>query len=316
MNEIQMLGLRADLPIGFMAACGCLRICERTPSLQGARLRWIPFGGSYRPVLVTSASADEVVAALIADVKGAANRFALTWSKQIKSANPEEFVGAMRTAYKQRDFESLAWFSAFGNELCLARDGAIDSTPFDMSVAQQRFLADAVKLATELSRPKPDVEQSYREALFGPWLYRDDQHSLGWDPSTVKLGAFTHKAPTGMPNTGVRATVWLAFESLPLFPCFYSGTMRTRALSRARRRLHFQWPVWSCPLSLNAVSTILSWRSILIDKAPKEAAVAEFKARGITALYRSARYKPNKYLVSFRMPELLYSGEVTGWTSG
>jgi CRISPR-associated protein Cas1 len=27
--------------------------------------------------------------------------------------------------------------------------------------------------------------EAYREALFGPWKHEDDQHSLGWDPSTM-----------------------------------------------------------------------------------------------------------------------------------
>lgn len=307
MVEIQLTGMHADLPIGFMAACGCLRICEQTPALQTARLRWVPFGGSYVPVLSVPASADEFVQALMSSVRSAPGRFAFTWSDQIKSASKDDFVAAMTQARARSDWESLEWFAAFGTELCVGENGTIESTPFDMSVARQRFLADAVKLATELSGSEPDVDRSYREALFGPWLYRDDQHSLGWDPSTMKLGAFTYKAPTGMPNAGVRAAVWLAFESLPLFPCFYNGKLRTRGFRSRGRTYWFHWPVWECPLSADVLRTLLSWPTILADVPDTE----ELEARGVVAVYRSARFKPNKYLASFRMPELVYAREMS-----
>jgi hypothetical protein len=65
----------------------------------------------------------------------------------------------------------------------------------------------------------------------------DRQHSFGWDPSTVKLGAFTWKAPTALANTGVRATVWLAFEDLPLFPT--STSWRRRLQTRAFRAVEW-----------------------------------------------------------------------------
>jgi len=303
MTEIHLTGLRADLPIGFMAACGCLRICERAPALHGAQLTWIRSGGSYAPVLSIPATADDFVQALMSDAKSAPTRLAFTWSDQIKSASKVDFVAVMTKALETSDWESLEWFAAFGTELCVGEDGAVDSTPFDMSVARQRFLADAVRLATALSAPEKDVQRSYWEALFGPWLYRDDQHSLGWDPSTMKLGAFTYKAPTGMPNAGVRAAVWLAFESLPLFPCFYNDGLVTRAFRSRGRTNWFHWPVWECPLSLAAVRTLLSWPAILEAVPDAE----EMEARGVIAVYRSARFKPNKYLASFRMPELIYA---------
>ncbi len=139
-------------------------------------------------------------------------------------------------------WETAEWFAAFGSELVCGRDEKIETTPFDMSVARQKFLADARKLAAGLSEDKAGksakkAAESYREALFGPWKYEDDQHSLGWDPSTMKMGAFTYKAPTSMVNAGVRAAVWLAFESLPLFPCFAGsrGKLQVPAFRHDRR---------------------------------------------------------------------------------
>src|SRR5262249_16189599 len=129
-------------------------------------------------------------------------------NEQIKGMSRERFCEAARLALAAENREEAEWFAAFGNEL-VCDEGAIEPSPFDMSVARQKFLADSVKLARTLSDPDrgkntKTPEDDFEEALFGPWRYTDDQHSLGWDPSTMKSGAFTYKAPTGMANRGVR----------------------------------------------------------------------------------------------------------------
>jgi hypothetical protein len=311
MNPIELTGLRADLPIGAMAAFGCLRVCQRLPELRGARLAWA--AGGVHAVLWTPAerSREELVALLIKDVRKAENRDELKWSEQIKTASRDEFRRNAKEALDGAtgaDHETADWFSAFGSELVLDREGKIESTPFDMSVARQKFLADARRLAAGLSertgRSGKTATDAYTEALFGPWKYADDQHSLGWDPTTVKLGAFTYKAPTSMANSGVRAAVWLAFESLPLFPCFYSRGLQLPSFRHTRREFTLCWPVWQAPISLDTLKCLLGWAALTQDSLREK----ELAARGVTALYRSARFKPNKYLASFRAPELAFGG--------
>lgn len=307
MNRIELSGLRADLPIGAMAAFGCLRVCERVLRPAECRLSWTRAGGSYDAVLWTNGdiSREELVTALAGDVKKADKRDELGWAEQIKTAPREEFArfareAAIRATRGER--EAADWFASFGTDLA-ADEGKIIATPFDMSVARQKFLSDAKKLAASLSRG--NSADAYSEALFGPWKYEDDQHSLGWDPSTMKLGAFTPKAPTTMANTGVRAAVWLAFESLPLFPCFYDGGFRTAGFVRERRDVTFSWPVWSPPITLAELRTLVGWAALVAANPP----AGELSARGVIAIFRSPRFKPNKYLASFRTPELVFDGE-------
>lgn len=298
MSEIGLTGLRADVPIGVMAAFGVLRVCERTAAFRGSKLRWVTGQGGDHAVLDAPGSENStaLVAALIADVGSAAERQELNWSEQIKTVTRDEFRNSARAALEDGG-EASDWFPAFGNELKLDREGKIDSTPFDMSVARQKFVADARKLALGLIE---DSESAYREALFGPWTYGDDQHSLGWDPGTMKLGAFTHRAPTKMPNSGVRAAVWLAFESLPLFPHFGKDVVGFR---RRQRDFTLCWPVWTPPVSLSGLKTLLAWDGLVAAEPP----LKEMKARGLTAIYRSQKFKPNKYLSSFQSPELAAS---------
>lgn len=305
MTCIELTGLRADLPIGLMAALGCLRVCERAPGLQGSKLAWRNTGQGFRATLWTAGevSRDKLVTALIEDVKGADGRKELLWSEQIKTATRESFVEHAKLALAG-DGDVPDWFAAFGSDLGLDAEGRIEPTPFDMSVARQKFLADAKKLAMGLADARGldngKAAESYREALFGPWHYKDDQHSLGWDPTTMKLGAFTYKAPTSMANAGVRAAVWLAFESLPFFPCLFDHGLQTLGFRRqGRRDVAFCWPVWEAPISLAAVRVLLG-ATLVIDDSNAEA----LRARGVTAIFRSAKFKPNKYLANFRAPEL------------
>ncbi len=314
MKRITLPGLRADLPIGAMAAFGTLRVCDRTSLFAGAKLSWERSGASFHAVLSTPKDVDRdaLIDTLVSDVGNASDRLELLWSEQIKTATPEtlrQAVGVAMSRSSASDRESADWFAAFGTELSVDDDGAVRPTPFDMSVARQKFLLDAAKLAGSLAaapagRNIKSAKESYAEALFGPWKYEDDQHSLGWDPSTMKLGAFTFKAPTAMANTGVRAAVWLAFESLPLFPCFYNRGLETRSFHRDRRELALCWPIWHPPISLPTLATLLGWAALLSDDPPEK----ELRARGVAAVYRSTKFKPNKYLASFRTPVLAFGG--------
>jgi hypothetical protein len=310
MTSIELRGLKGDTPIGAMAAFGVLRVCQRLPGLAGSKLGWKSGGGGDFGVLTVpgETTPEALVATLVEDVKKAAARWELNWEEQIKTQTPEQFRAAAVAALEEGAWETAGWFAAFASELVYGDDEKIDATPFDMSVARQKFLADARKLAAGLAEDRPgkkskSAAESYREALFGPWKYEDDQHSLGWDPSTMKLGAFTYKAPTAMANTGVRAAVWMAFESLPLFPCFADekGRLEVQGFRRGRRDYTLYWPVWRPAISLETLRSLLGWQGLQEDQV----SAAELEARGVVALYRSERFKPNKYLSSFRAAELV-----------
>jgi hypothetical protein len=305
MSHIKLTGLRADLAIGAMAAFGTLRVCQRLPRWMGSKLSWERAGSSYQPVLhgPGELGRDELVTDLMDDVKRVAERE--EFPGQIKTVPLEKFVTLARESMKEARVdcrERPDWLAALANDLA-AEDGVVTSTPFDMSVARQKFPADALRLAASLADPVAKqtaaTQQSYEEALFGPWAYRDDQHSFGWDPSTMKLGAFTHKAPTSMANSGIRAAVWLAFESLPLFPCFFDKGLVTRGFRRGRNAV-FCWPVWERPISHDELATLLGWKELLSENPDTD----DMRARGVSTVYRAKRFKPNKYLASFRSAEI------------
>jgi hypothetical protein len=305
-GQIKLTGLKSGAPIGFMAALGTFRQAAHICELGRVKLAWTPHGGQWCAVLLTTESVDsETFVKLLLDRgKALGDRREFAWSNAVKNASRDDFTKAARPAIQEAsadDHELADWFAAFGSELALKNE-KVESTPLDMTVARQQFLADAAWLTTSLATADKKAGDalnfvSFQEALFGPWKYRENQHSLGWDPSTILMGAFTPKAPTAMNKAGVRGAVWLAMESLPFFPCVYEGRLATRAFVRTGRKQRFQWPIWTEPLSGATIRTLLS--------QIQEMKAEEWQARGVAAVYSSNVYKPNKYLSSFQ-PAVLF----------
>jgi hypothetical protein len=299
--QLRLTALKSGVPIGFMAALGAFRHANAMPELGLVKLGWAPHGGQWRAVLETSndVSAEGFVHLFVERVKDMGERPEFTWSNAVKSSRTAELRREVQHALEAASADNhqlVDWFQAFASELAHKED-VLESTPFDMTVARQLFLADAdwlTKSLAERDKKRGDEvnAESFREALFGPWKYGDNQHSLGWDPATILMGAFTPKAPTSMSKAGVRAAVWLAMESLPFFPCFFESGLVTCGFVKKGRKQSFHWAVWESPLFLTAVRTLLAQAPGIEED--------EKVGRGLCAMYTSAVYKPNKYLTSFQ----------------
>jgi hypothetical protein len=284
-----------------MAALGAFRHADTMPELGLVKLGWKPYGGQWCAVLEISneVSAHGLVELFVERVKTLGERPEFTWSNAVKNAAIAELRRESQNALESatpEHHELADWLQAFASEL-VHKEGVLESTPFDMTVARQLFLADAewlTKSLAEFDKKRGDEinAESFREALYGPWKYTDNQHSLGWDPATILMGAFTPKAPTSMSKAGVRAAVWLAMESLPFFPCFFEDGLATCGFVKRGRKRSFHWAIWESALSLAAVRTLLAQAPGIEEK--------EQAGRGLCAMYTSAIYKPNKYLTSFQ----------------
>ena len=299
MAQIKLTALKSGVPIGFMAALGSFRHASKMSEFGEVKLGWTPHGGQWCALLQTDerVEADGLAKLFVTRVKASAGRPEVEWSNALNEVSPEVF---REQSHSARSGGLAEWFQAFACEL-VSKDGKLQPTPFDMTVARQQFLADAAWLTTDLATP--DRRQgdalniaSFYEALFGPWRYQDNQHSLGWDPSTILMGAFTPKAPTAMNKAGVRAAVWLAMESLPFFPCFYDGGLATSGFQKEGRDEKFRWPIWEGPLTISATRALIA-HSVGLEEG-------ELLRRGIVAVYDSEVFKPNKYLTSFQPAEL------------
>jgi hypothetical protein len=182
----------------------------------------------------------------------------------------------------------------------------VKPTALHMTSGQQGFLRKAVELARTLKPgegdgPRERIRERFRERLFGPWRYRDKQHPLGWDPVFERLHALQARSPTKEDPLSVSAVVWLAFESLPLFPvATRGGRLLTGGFDERSR--YFSWPIWEALASLDTVRSLLSL-TVLSEEAPP---ATELRARGIRHVFRSQRAPlGDKGLAIFKAADLV-----------
>src|SRR5262245_7949630 len=300
MNEIRLTGLTGTHPLGALAAFGLLRCCEEMDGFRGSRLGW-KAGPDWFAVLETDGPVDQevLITALVARQQGRPGAPEVNWARTIKAR--EDYLRAACEAggALQQGRRAFADFlTAFACELRADEEGRLEPTAFSMTSGRQEFLKEARTLAGRLAkgikfgrRTKTPAEM-FREALFGPWRYEDPQHSLGWDPATERLHALRAKSPTKEASEGVTAAVWLAFEALPLFPCFLAGgrlaTTGFHALHRAGESVRkLTWPIWSPPISARTLRSLLGLEGLAREPLPRD----ELRAQGIEEVFRSERYR-------------------------
>jgi hypothetical protein len=354
-NRIILTGLKGSHPLGALGAFGLLRWCTEITELQYPRLCW-QHGNDWLAVLTTDnpVNSDELVRLLANSLSRPDERIEFDWGADDIKTSPEVFRhAAQRVVYAATPSERRAadFFAAYASEL-IHKDGSLKPTAFHMLSGQQTFfkkglrelaasLAVEVKVSAAPNDENAETKTSHRdsknrsheelrrkrkektraslhEALFGPWLYQDSEHPMGWDCSMERLYALRAKAPSpDKKNRSVKAAVWLAGEALPLFPCAVIGNkLVTRGFSekpveRSQGIVYFSWPLWSSPLTLEAVRSLLALKVLTLEQPP----LAELRARGIVEVFRSYRAKTGgdsgDYKI-FRAPQPCIGDDING----
>jgi hypothetical protein len=185
--------------------------------------------------------------------------------------------------------------------VAFAADGAVDAqkglikpSSFYMVSGQQSLLNGLREI---LTHARVNVLATFCEALAGPWSYRTPLHSLGWDPSTERLHALRHRAPTSEKPSCVAGAVLLAFWGLPLFPAISeAGRACTVGFSRSRGAQYFSWPIFSRSIDLYELKSLL--------QAGKDEWTLDGVLRpGIEAIFKTRRSEFGQGYAVFRNSE-------------
>ena len=262
MAEIVLKGLDGSNPLAFLAALGVLVALDDAAEDAGhARptLRWQE-GAAWRPV-VHSVVEDlaGLVEVLDADRLARAGdpALAFTYSKSGKVQHdvkppPEELHRQLLTWIDEGlSARSLAWFTAFVSEG--ARDGSGASKPsaLHFTAGQQRFLSYGLELAAGTSA------DHLCEVLVGPWSYASRLPVFGWDNTETRDYALRARDPSKL-KLGNPGADWLALRGLRLLPTAARNGGQTTALAYGGwKRGYLQWPMWTPPLSLPLVASLL-----------------------------------------------------------
>lgn len=319
-SDISLNGLVGSHPLGTLAAFGLLRACSEIKELSGACLYWRMEDEWVAWIEAPASSKEELRRSLIEGlVARQAKRPEAAYFKGSIEPLPGEYRLALQAAAESscsRLREAVDFYAAFGSEIVTFRKQSdkkdhIKPTAFCMTSGNQDFLSLVQELASSLCHGNEkkrghDPEDAFEESLFGPWTYTDDQHHLGFDPSSERLYALRHKKPEkDRVNRSVRAAVWLAIESLPLFPTTASSYNRlmTTGFSRVDGRSVLTWPIWTKPIGLDTLRTLLTSTELVRGRQGWQS----LARRGVSAVYRSVRSEFGQGYAILRPATLVWS---------
>lgn len=242
--SLTLNALRGDMPIGFMSAVGLIRIAP-----PEARLSWDP---ETRLARIENVERDALLDHLTDAMRGRSARPDLNIADDVRSLSLHRYQEIVASS----DAATLQWIRAYWRE----EAGAIEPLSICFTSGQMRMIKMARELAKRLDPScgrggNRRVREKFSEGLFGPWQYEDNVSSWGWDPASYRIGAQTHSAPTALRPEGVAGAYWLAWESLPFFPCLPGqGTL---GMVRENRTTKWTWAIWSTPLDRPAVEAVI-----------------------------------------------------------
>lgn len=274
MTTLELTGLKGHNPLGFLAACGTMSAATLIAAVKSPMLHWQRQASGWVASLTASdLDHDGLGDVLMKHANSISTLGAWSWSTKIDDRR--SFRRQARTSIQERDRHALGVLSAEASDI-IHRSDALESTLFDLTSGNQRFLSSICDIAQNLS------VDALSEALWGPWTYSDDAHSLGWDPQSQRLHALRHKLPEkDKANRSVRAAIFLASQAVSLFPCFaINGRLRTTGFHREDGEDWFVWPIWEEPITLDGL------RSLLAHPLNND-----LRQRGVAVAYRCRRVR-------------------------
>lgn len=295
-TELTLPALQGSNLLGFLASLGAFRTLAMLPEASDVRMRWVPGGGSYCPVfrLPSPADPEVIVKKLHAALRGFAGHYVLTVDKDLKIPRCVFRNLAVRAAedfLTHADPTAASMVAAFGCDAVGNEDGTIADTAFrTMSGAGHQHFLEFMKVLAKETTP-----EQLREALFGPWRYRDSSPTMRWDAEDDRRYALRWDEPSKDPVRTVRGANLLAIAALPFFPVVptSSSTVATTAFSgRGSRDTFVTWPIWTGWLALDAVRSLLGCKEL---QGRSEASKKFLEMYGVAATYRSQRITLGKY---------------------
>lgn len=306
MAELALTGLRGSHTLGALAAFGTLRVISRSDLPQPVRMAWIA-APDWQPVLhfPEPVLKSNLISALAAAAAHRMQSPEIAWRDDLK-AQPEDFrvfaeQHLAEAAPDQR--EALDFLAAFGTGTVMQSNGkALKPTPLDMTSASNKFLRDLRKAVQTLSRTKHPAAR-FQEAVFGPWRNVDDVYAMGWDCEAERVHAYEPIAPTKANHASVIAAIWLAYESLPLFPSA-EADRRLATTCFSTRPAVFHWPIWESPLGIDTIRSLLGLADLVQTESSPQTR-DRLRRRGVVAVYSALRADLMQGRATFRQPRLV-----------
>ncbi|MQY06245.1 type I-G CRISPR-associated protein, Cas3-extension family [Actinomadura macrotermitis] len=283
MPAVELPALDGRDPLGFLATLGLLHLLSAELDGQ-AELSFSDFTGRavlHSPLI----SIEEITAVLVKIVDragddtaivGVDDRFPLRRPDQSAARAAKEAGGEKDPMRVPRDQypvlaakvaelgeEAGRWLTHLVTDLAVDGKGQAALTPYCAPAGKQSFRSF---FATPLQEVRKNASGYLREALTG-WRRIDNFTGEYLDYRVIRDAA---DHPLGKSTeSGVPGATWLATQSLLLFRLTGDGNRVAATLwHRHGRRQVMIWPLWSQPLNVSAVMTLLEHPALAPDPEP------------------------------------------------
>lgn len=277
--KVTLDGVNGGNPLGFLAAIGTIAVLsEKYPN---ASMHWQKSGRSWIPVLLGCGDdRQRIIQDLYVGLKTDTVVFdvsdMLPFSSEV-FAEALHNVGSKATVSNRRDVDLLA---ALGTEMYPDTKGQFQTSRF-------RMVRSIDKLPCRIKYNIQHLEIKHlTSTLFCQWNNDEGCKPLRLDPIANKKHALTGTKPLRS-NKGMLAANCLAVEALRMFPVALVGRRAQTAgfLKRSDRELYFVWPIWTLPVGLRVIRSILVLRFDRINSLKM----------GIDQIYQSKRLTVGYY---------------------
>lgn len=291
---VALPGLDGANPLAFLAAIGLLRaLSEFRTGYRLPRLAWESNGSRTIAQLYLNSPdpIEDLLPRIVEQAREATGHLQFQFAQDLSVSHSlfRKFCLDAASLATALDHSVADYAVAFGSELSLDEAEVITDTSFRTmaGAGHQHFIGFMTNILGKTEVPH------LSKALFSPWIYDDPVESLTmrWDPIDDVRYAVRWRNPSGDPVRKRRGSMLgancLAIMALPLFPtvCSPNGIMTTGFRGRRASNTFFTWPIWSRPLTIDSIRSLLSLANLQLD-CPRSSV---FEAVGIEEVFRAQR---------------------------
>ncbi len=289
-QSVELRGIDGSRPLGYLAALGLFRVLDlHDPS--SFRFSWSRIAGAWRPVIhhgYKSLDNDAVIELLTEALDNNPDDHpALRLAERLEEATePNERRRIFKTALLAADCShryDVDWMSA------LCSDVADSSAISQLQTSRRDYHEIAIRGLLENT-----TSDHLARAVFAPWDYADPIAgvSLHLEPREDRRHAYQWFTPSGDPTRkvygGMIGANRLALECWPLFQSVTAKSLdrlqTTGFVGTRVSNTRLTWPIWSAPVDLSTIKSILQSRLIQDRKAADD-----IYRMGIRARYQTRR---------------------------
>jgi hypothetical protein len=304
MKTLLLIGLRADNLLAYLAALGTLRVATLQEDTEAVRMSWDFIEGSWRPYLHYAREIDRkaFVQGLHKQLQSGKNLRAFQLGNNL-NLTLDSFRKALEQCVQSAslsDRRDVDFLAAFGSDAIATMSGGkrtnqIADTAFrTMSGGGHQHFLGTIRTFIE-----DTTEEHLEKSLFADWTYDDPikKHTMRWDPMDDIRYALRWDDPSGDKNREQYGSMWganrLAIEALPFFPTQpIGGRLATTGFAENRaREVTFTWPVWSPPIGLMELRSLLCLSDLQAEIPDRE----KLRSRGVVEIYRCQRITQDKF---------------------